>query len=379
MLRYLVEVLPVMICPRWVHNRCQPIAIGDVLFFLVAVLGRRAHRRGGSSKSAGPTFVTYRDMMLDLRRGRRAPPAADPARAGLVTEPVVALGGPRDPAAHRPGPAAGGEPDQRGRGRGPAHHRGRSTTSRCRSARRSSAALARVADLQVTTSWSDATLPGRSPADPMPTDPDWAGGSLLRDQQECHQQRVDQRPVPHRRGHRRRRGWYVTPILWSVRGFADKLIGGVGMRRGRRNPDMMWVGDAVDFWRVEAVEPDSLIRLRAEMKLPGEAWIEWRIEPEGPAADLDQRAIFYPRGLLGRAVLVHAHPVPRVDLQADVQPHRPSAAERPDAYGAWRSTTCVSARWRLTAEITARSEAMRIDSSTPTPHLIVPSGRCVST
>ena len=92
----------------------------------------------------------------------------------------------------------------------------------------------------------------------------------------------------------------MTPVLWSVRGVADKLIGGVGMRRGRRNPDTMWVGDAVDFWRVEAVERDSLIRLRAEMKLPGEAWIEWRIREEGAGSHLDQRAIFYPRGLLGR-------------------------------------------------------------------------------
>ena len=97
------------------------------------------------------------------------------------------------------------------------------------------------------------------------------------------------------------RGWYVTPFLWSVRGWIDKLVGGVGMRRGRRHPDDLWVGDAVDFWRVEAVEPDRLVRLRAEMRLPGEAWLEWRIEP-GPdgGSDLCQRAIFSPRGLCGR-------------------------------------------------------------------------------
>ena len=96
-------------------------------------------------------------------------------------------------------------------------------------------------------------------------------------------------------------GWYVTPLLWRIRGWADKAVGGVGLRRGRRNPDMLGVGDAVDFWRVEAVEPDRRILLRAEMRLPGEAWLEWVIEPEGAGSRLTQRAIFYPRGLLGRA------------------------------------------------------------------------------
>ena len=86
-----------------------------------------------------------------------------------------------------------------------------------------------------------------------------------------------------------------------MRGWADKAVGGVGLRRGRRNPDLLGVGDAVDFWRVEAVEPDRRILLRAEMRLPGEAWLEWVIEPEGAGSRLTQRAIFYPRGLLGRA------------------------------------------------------------------------------
>jgi hypothetical protein len=80
----------------------------------------------------------------------------------------------------------------------------------------------------------------------------------------------------------------------------DKLVGGVGMRRGRRHPDDLWVGDALDFWRVEAVERDALVRLRAEMKLPGEAWLQWTIDPSGEGSELRQQALFYPRGLLGR-------------------------------------------------------------------------------
>src|SRR5690606_34838970 len=97
------------------------------------------------------------------------------------------------------------------------------------------------------------------------------------------------------------RGWYVAPLLWRLRGAVDKLAGGVGMRRGRRHPDELRVGDALDFWRVEAVEPDRLVRLRAEMRLPGEAWLEWRVEPRAGGSRLEQRALFYPRGLAGRA------------------------------------------------------------------------------
>ncbi len=97
------------------------------------------------------------------------------------------------------------------------------------------------------------------------------------------------------------RGWYVAPLLWGIRGWADKVLGGVGMRRGRRHPDQLWVGDALDFWRVEAIEPPRLVRLRAEMRLPGDAWLEWHIEPLDEGSRLSQRAIFSPRGLTGRA------------------------------------------------------------------------------
>ena len=93
----------------------------------------------------------------------------------------------------------------------------------------------------------------------------------------------------------------MTPLLWRARGWIDKLVGGVGMRRGRRHPHDLWIGDAVDFWRVEAVDPPNLVRLRAEMRLPGEAWLEWRISAHDGGSRLEQAAIFYPRGLLGRA------------------------------------------------------------------------------
>jgi uncharacterized protein YbjT (DUF2867 family) len=298
MLRYLVEVLPVMVTPRWVENQCQPIAIRDVLLWLVAA----ADAEGASEivEVGGPDVVTYREMMqiyareAGLRRrllvgvplltprlsslwvGLVTPLPADLAKPlveSLINEVVVTrehtLAGPDTPPLSFPASVR--------------------------------LALQRSADLDVTTRWSDATLPGHSPADPMPSDPEWAGGSLLVDESTACSGAPPADLFATVAGIGGRRGWYVTPLLWSLRGWIDKLVGGVGMRRGRRHPDTLWVGDAVDFWRVEAVEPDRLLRFRAEMKLPGEAWIEWRVEPTEDGSSLTQRAIFYPRGLAGRA------------------------------------------------------------------------------
>ena len=96
------------------------------------------------------------------------------------------------------------------------------------------------------------------------------------------------------------RGWYAARPLWTLRGLLDQAVGGIGLRRGRRHPDDLRVGDELDFWRVEALEPDRLLRLRAEMRLPGAAWLEFRIRPEGDGTRLEQWARFHPRGLPGR-------------------------------------------------------------------------------
>jgi len=96
-------------------------------------------------------------------------------------------------------------------------------------------------------------------------------------------------------------GWLAGSWLWNVRGWTDLLVGGVGLRRGRRHPTELRVGDVVDFWRVEALEASKLVRLRAEMRLPGDAWLEWSISSEPGATVLVQRALFRPRGLFGRA------------------------------------------------------------------------------
>jgi hypothetical protein len=96
------------------------------------------------------------------------------------------------------------------------------------------------------------------------------------------------------------RGWYSFPLAWAVRGWLDRLMGGVGLRRGRRDPVHLRVGDALDWWRVEEVRRPELLRLRAEMRLPGLGWLEFRLAEEGPdRSRLTQKAIFHPRGLLG--------------------------------------------------------------------------------
>jgi hypothetical protein len=104
-------------------------------------------------------------------------------------------------------------------------------------------------------------------------------------------------------------GWYYGNWLWRVRGFLDLLFGGVGMRRGRRHPEGLAVGDTVDFWRVEAYEPDRRLRLVAEMKLPGRAWLEFEVHPNGDGAMIRQTAVFDPIGVLGLMYWYGIYPV----------------------------------------------------------------------
>ncbi len=110
------------------------------------------------------------------------------------------------------------------------------------------------------------------------------------------------------------RGYGYGDWLWEVRGAMDRLAGGVGLRRGRRDARDLRIGDALDFWRVEAVEPARLLRLRAEMKVPGRAWLQFETLPDGGGTQLVQTAYFAPKGLPGLAVLVRARACPRADI-----------------------------------------------------------------
>jgi hypothetical protein len=166
-------------------------------------------------------------------------------------------------------------------------------------------ALLKVKTHQVETRWSSASVPGAA-SEPLPTDPDWAGGSLYVDERT---RTTSASPAALWRvveGIGGDTGWYSFPLAWEVRGWLDRFVGGVGLRRGRRDPADLQLGDALDWWRVEELDEGRLLRLRAEMRVPGLAWLEFHVEQDdapagGPARTrLRQRATFHPRGLLGQ-------------------------------------------------------------------------------
>jgi hypothetical protein len=128
------------------------------------------------------------------------------------------------------------------------------------------------------------------------------------------------------------RGWYFANSLWKIRGWLDLLVGGVGLRRGRRHPVDISVGDAVDFWRVEGFEPGHLLRLRAEMKLPGRAWLQFEVEDRGGQSEIRQTAIFDPRGIGGLLYWYLLYPIHEVIFARMLRNIRRSAeATRPHA------------------------------------------------
>jgi len=161
-------------------------------------------------------------------------------------------------------------------------------------------ALHRIENGDVETTWANASPTG-APADPLPSDPSWAGDAIYTDDRsiDCDA------PIEHVwqvvEGIGGERGWYSFPLAWTIRGWLDVLTGGVGLARGRRNPNTLYTGDALDFWRVERIERPHLLRLRAEMRTPGKAWLQWELHACGEGTTrLHQRAIFFPKGLAGR-------------------------------------------------------------------------------
>ena len=311
MLRHLAEVLPAMICPRWVtKTKCQPIAIADVLHYLVAVVDE-PRAAGEILDIGGPDVLTYRDMMdrysaiAGLRKRLIVPvplltPRLSSHWVNLVTPLPYGLARPLvdsliNDVVVQP------ERDIRRL----IDHEPHTLDDAIKRA------LAVVGDMKIKTSWMD-SAPTDTPASPMPQDPDWSGGTIYQDVQEVKSTASADDLFAAVSGIGGSRGWYVATSLWVLRGALDKLIGGVGMRRGRRDPDKLRVGDALDFFRVEAYEAPSLLRLRAEMKVPGDAWLEWRISDDEAGTRLRQLAQFHPRGVSGRAywwVLLPIHKV----------------------------------------------------------------------
>ncbi|WP_280463957.1 SDR family oxidoreductase [Nocardia carnea] len=300
MLRYLSERLPAMVTPRWVHNRIQPIAIRDVLYYLVraAALPVEVNR---AFDIGGPDVLTYLTMMRKYaavaglpRRVVLPVPVLTPWLSAqwvnLVTPVPRALAVPLiESLVHE---VVCGEHDI-------SSHIPEPTEGLTRYERAVELALTRIRHAEVPTRWSDASTYG-APSDPLPTDPAWSGGSLYEDLRELH---TDADPdtlwaVVESIGGEN--GWYSFPLAWSARGWVDRVAGGVGLRRGRKHPHRLHAGEALDWWRVEHIDRPRLLRLRAEMQLPGLAWLELGVEP-GPdgGSCYRQRAIFQPHGLAG--------------------------------------------------------------------------------
>lgn len=297
-IRDLVEKLPVMITPKWLDTRIQPIAIRDVLGYLVGCLGD-ARTFAGSYDIAGPDVLTYKGMLLrfaevrGLKRRIWTIPVMTPRLSSYwlyfvtstsYTLAVHLVNSMKVEVVARPNDLAAML------GISPTPYR-----------RAVELAFEKIEQNNVISSWKDSLVSSgfhdsllehvNVPTDgcyfdhrskPIAGDPEpvvdavWSIGGAT--------------------------GWYYGDWLWRLRGFLDKLVGGVGLRRGRTDPHRLQTGDTLDFWRVLAADrPNRRLLLYAEMKLPGEAWLEFRVSQGPDGARLEQKATFRPKGLLGRA------------------------------------------------------------------------------
>jgi uncharacterized protein YbjT (DUF2867 family) len=295
MIRYLTERVPLMICPRWVYTKTQPIAIQDVLQYLIAALvtPQSLHQ---VIEIGGQDVVTYGEMMLGYAavRGLKrvmlpvpfltpklsaywvhwvTPVSAEIAHAlvqGLRNEALVT-----DPSAADIFP-----------GIFPVDYKSAVKT-----------ALEKLAVSGVETRWTDALVSSRG--NPKPVQLKTLEGLIIEKRQTDIQATAKQvfRIITGLGGER---GWLFFNWAWRLRGVLDRMLGGVGLRRGRRDSDQLRVGDALDFWRVEEIQPELVLRLRSEMITPGEAWLEYDLEPVNQnLIRLKQTAYFAPKGLSG--------------------------------------------------------------------------------
>ena len=302
MVRHLTDVLPYMPAPQWVRNFIQPIAVRDVLYYLVecATLPHEVNR---TFDIGGPNVLRYGQMMngYALEAGLKQRPIASlpvltPWLASqwvnLVTPIPRALAVPiiaslqYDCVVHEhdienfiPDPEGGLTPYRR-------------------SVR---LALGNVRNGTVETSWLGAAV-SDVPSNRLPSDPEWTGHTVYTDLRELHTTAPTDQVWRVIEGIGGDNGWYSFPIAWAVRGWLDKLVGGVGLRRGRLNAAHLNAGDALDFWRVEELDRGRFLRLRAEMKVPGGAWLELSVTPDevNGGSQYRQRAVFFPQGLGGR-------------------------------------------------------------------------------
>jgi uncharacterized protein YbjT (DUF2867 family) len=305
MVRALVERLPVMIIPRWVSVPAQPIGIDDLLQYLVAglevdVLGNQIYEIGGSDRVSYGNLMREYARQRGLRRLMIPVPVLTPRLSslwlGLVTPLYARIGRKLIDSIKHPTVCS----DTTALTVFPIRPKGMGEAI--------ANALRNEDQEFAETRWPDALSAAGMPRR-------WAGvrfGTRLVDSRVV-QAGVSRAEafVPIRRVGGTT-GWYYGNWLWRLRGFLDLLVGGVGMRRGRRDPDALRVGDVLDFWRVEVFEPDRRLRLLAEMKLPGRAWLEFEVEGDDRTSLIRQTAVFDPLGLSGLLYWYLLYPVHRL-------------------------------------------------------------------
>ncbi|KAA0978014.1 SDR family oxidoreductase [Paeniglutamicibacter gangotriensis] len=301
MVRHLTDVLPVMPAPRWVLNKVQPIAVRDALHYL----SRAADLPSdvcGAYDIGGPDAYSYADIMriyADAAQLRRPAILSLPVLTpwlsaqwvNLVTPIPRSLAIPLVESLQHDCVVRNShideiiEPPEEG----------------LIDYRRSvELALAKMENDEVLTTWATAQALAL-PAESLPSDPDWAGRRVYTDDRARESTASPASLFTVIQGIGGKTGYYSLPGIWALRGLMDKMVGGVGLRRGRRSPTTLALGDPLDWWRVEALVPDELLRLRAEMRVPGRAWLELSVEPkDGGGSHYRQRAVFFPRGLAGR-------------------------------------------------------------------------------
>jgi uncharacterized protein YbjT (DUF2867 family) len=292
-IRHLVERIPVMIAPNWVNTSCQPIGVRSVLEYLVEALDHPTAK--GIYEIGGTDILSYREMMLHyarirgLRRLVLSLPVPKPELSSRLVDLLTPI------------PFSIAQPlveslqtrmvvrDDRARTAFSVKPTGYDEAVRL--------ALTRLEQDSVETTWAS-SLSSLTQDQPEADVLGSHEGMLL----DRHRRRVNATParvfqtICTLGGEE---GWPVGNALWQLRGFMDRMVGGVGMRRGRRHPRELRIGDPLDFWRVEALEVPHLLRLRAEMKLPGRAWLQFEVLPDAAGSRVEQTAFFDPHGILG--------------------------------------------------------------------------------
>jgi uncharacterized protein YbjT (DUF2867 family) len=302
MARALVERLPVMVTPRWVGTRAQPIAIEDVIAYLMAALDAPAEV-AGMFEIGGADAVSYREIMREyahqrgLRRWLIPVPVLTPRLSSrwlrLITPLHAAVGRALIDGVRNETVVA----DDRAVRQFGVRPIGFAEAI-ARALRNEDRAFAE-------TRWCDALgdLPAGAHA---------PAGTRIVDSRAVEVTCGPEQAFGPIRRIGGAAGWYFGNGLWRIRGWLDLLIGGPGLRRGRRDPEALRVGDALDFWRVEAFESRGVLRLAAEMRLPGRAWLQFEVEPTAAGARIRQTAIFDPLGLAGLLYWYALYPIHRL-------------------------------------------------------------------